>query len=735
MTSSDGVIAMPLDGLDLEALTEAEKQHVAVLLLWAISRARMGHDTTTRFLSEQSDLDDYLAPFRDGPDSPDAGSAWSTVRASSWWASDVPATFPLGRNEIARLNPAGGLALHLLETVRDDKQCQAPVQSLASLLPLGQDRDDLLYDFALEHFVEQASDETPDKPRWPGVLDAELASGSHELADAASVGDWEAVIELLGSPRTAPSLINTWRPGGVSMVTPLHQAAIKGAPIDVVEKLVDLGAWRTLEDSRGWRPVDLALLHGRSEILTLLTPSESRQYQSALNRVLTYRLGKLLTEVTREDAVPRFRPPQVAVIEEVGGEIHFDLSGSGHYFNVFLEEGELLVEHASAGSGESGIVYRVDGTGVIDTWESDDDSDWEPARQPPDDISTEAPTDTAPESSTASSSAGDSGETDQNEVEVPSTSATEAPAEPVPSSPSFRTMWSEMGDCSITVVAHEAVKRFNRERTKSSDAIVVKVSEFKKGRRWESVSVVSAGDEVSDQSVAGKKWAYALVIEYGAGREQLKSNMRLVLEREAESGLGPEAHGALLAAMAQRGGRDLATRVGDFWEQIHALAVSAQVEPQRPNLPNGGADSALHTGVADARERKGASSNHDASTGGDARFDPPMRLKFESANYSAQADWDGESIIVKLGSTARRATLGSMPPEARAIRTDLVRRGVLREVSGRYVFSRDCRFKSVSSAASIISGRTAGGRAEWKDLQGRSINDILGGPKYRWKRS
>lgn len=187
--------------------------------------------------------------------------------------------------------------------------------------------------------------------------------------------------------------------------------------------------------------------------------------------------------------------------------------------------------------------------------------------------------------------------------------------------------------------------------------------------------------------------------------------------------------------MAQRGGRDLATRVGDFWEQIHALAVSAQVEPQRPNLPNGGADSALHTGVADARERKGASSNHDASTGGDARFDPPMRLKFESANYSAQADWDGESIIVKLGSTARRATLGSMPPEARAIRTDLVRRGVLREVSGRYVFSRDCRFKSVSSAASIISGRTAGGRAEWKDLQGRSINDILGGPKYRWKRS
>lgn len=731
MTGIDEAIGTPLDGLDLEALSETKKQHVLVLLLWAISRARIGYDTTTRFLSEQSDLDDYLAPFRDGPDSPDAAWAWAAVRASSWWASDVPADFPLGQAETTRLNPAGGLALHLLETVRDDNLCRSPVQSLAGLLPDGQARDDLLYDFALDHLVEQTSEEGPDRPSWPGILDAELASGSHELADAASVGDWEAVIELLGSPKTASRLINTWRPGGVSLVAPLHQAAINGAPVDIVEKLVEMGAWRNLEDSRGWRPIDLAVLHGRSELVGLLTPPESGQLESALNRALTYRLGKLLTDVTREDAVPRFRPPQVAVIEEVGGEIHFDLSGSGHYFNVYVEEGELLVEHASAGSDESGIVYRVDGTGVIDTWESDHDDDWEYPREPAGEISASAPAATEPEPSAASSAAEKGGEIDQNDVEGSFTVASRAPTEPPHSSPGIRTMWSEMGDCSITVVAHEAVRRFNRERTRSNDAIVVTVSEFKKGRRWESVSVVAPSDELSDHSVAGKKWAYALVIEYGAGQEQLKSNMRLVLEREAESGLGPEAHGALLSAMAQRGGRDLATRVGDLWEQIHSLAVSAQVEPQRSNLPQGGTGSGVHSGVEEARERRGVSSNHDASTGGEARFDPPIRLKFESANYSAQADWDGESIIVKAGSTSRRATLGSMPPEARAIRTDLVRRGVLREVSGRYVFSRDCRFKSVSSAASLISGRTAGGRAEWKDLQGRSINDILGGPKFR----
>ncbi|WP_371607048.1 DUF4357 domain-containing protein [Dietzia sp. WMMA184] len=74
-----------------------------------------------------------------------------------------------------------------------------------------------------------------------------------------------------------------------------------------------------------------------------------------------------------------------------------------------------------------------------------------------------------------------------------------------------------------------------------------------------------------------------------------------------------------------------------------------------------------------------------------------------------------------------------MPAESRSIRRDLLARGIIREVAGRYVFTRDCRFRSVSSAACLVAGRTAGGRAEWKDSQGRSINDLLGGPKFRRK--
>lgn len=723
---------MPLDGFDLEQLTAVEQRQVAVLLLWAISRARMGHDTTTRFLSEQSELADYLSPFADLPD---AASAWGTVRASDWWTSDVSANFPLRPSEVTRLNPAGGLALNLLDTARDDERCTEPVRSLAGLLPAGEARDDLLYGFALEHLVEREPEESSNRAGWPGILDADLARGSHELADAAAVGDWEAVLELLEPTKGKPgSLINTWRPGGVSMVTPLHQAAIKGAPVDVVEKLIEVGAWRSLCDSRGWLPVDLALLHGRSELVALLAPPAVDQRQSALVRALTYRLGKLLVEVMKEDAVPRFRAPQVAVITEVGGEIEFDLTGSGHRFNVFLEEGELLVEHISAGSDEGGVVYRLDGTGVIDTWENDSDEDRVPQVDPNVDTSANAPgvpgsDDVKPESRT---SAGEKADAPEVATE-PETPRPETPVsvEPTQTLSRPQTLWSEMSDCAITVVPHEAVRRFNRERKRTQDVVVVTVSEFKKGRRWESVVAVPPTEEISDQSVAGKRWSYALVIEFATGRDQLKANMRFVLEREAESGLGPQAHKDLLVAMQRRSGGELARQVGELWAQIHALAVSAHVEPQRANLPKPTLGSSLQTGVADARERRGASANPDASTGGEERFSPPVRLSLESSNFSARADWDGESIIVKSGSAARRATLESMPAESRAIRRDLLQRGILREVSGRYVFTRDCRFRSVSSAACLIAGRTAGGRVEWKDPQGRTINDLLGGPKFR----
>src|SRR5271169_2061140 len=71
---------------------------------------------------------------------------------------------------------------------------------------------------------------------WDGVV---------RLADAARSYDWRRVFTILDEHQ---QLVNTTRPGGSSLYAALHQAAYGGAPTDVVLRLVELGAWRTLQN-------------------------------------------------------------------------------------------------------------------------------------------------------------------------------------------------------------------------------------------------------------------------------------------------------------------------------------------------------------------------------------------------------------------------------------------------------------------------------------------------------
>src|SRR5260370_7933393 len=93
---------------------------------------------------------------------------------------------------------------------------------------------------------------------WNGVLDPSLladdvVSAGHRLADAAKVGDWKTVFELLDDP-TERVDVNWWRPGGSAWFTVLHQAAWHGAPLEVVGRLIRRGALRSMTASRGRTP-------------------------------------------------------------------------------------------------------------------------------------------------------------------------------------------------------------------------------------------------------------------------------------------------------------------------------------------------------------------------------------------------------------------------------------------------------------------------------------------------
>ena len=90
----------------------------------------------------------------------------------------------------------------------------------------------------------------------PTQLFDDVVSASHRLADAAKVGDWSTVFDLLDDPDERVD-INWWRPGGTAWFTVLHQAAWHGAPTDVAAELIRRGALRSLTDSRGRTAYDI----------------------------------------------------------------------------------------------------------------------------------------------------------------------------------------------------------------------------------------------------------------------------------------------------------------------------------------------------------------------------------------------------------------------------------------------------------------------------------------------
>ncbi len=78
---------------------------------------------------------------------------------------------------------------------------------------------------------------------WDGILYPKTLSEDANrirqvLADAAKEYDWGTVLSVLNRD---PALVNTTRPGGVSLYTPLHQAAYGSAPEKTIHALMRLG--------------------------------------------------------------------------------------------------------------------------------------------------------------------------------------------------------------------------------------------------------------------------------------------------------------------------------------------------------------------------------------------------------------------------------------------------------------------------------------------------------------
>jgi hypothetical protein len=208
---------------------------------------------------------------------------------------------------------------------------------------------------------------------WNGALqnradcNPEYLRCADRLADAAKAGNWAGVFAALDDESQAfrPE-VNQWRPGGASWFTPLHQAAWLGAPRSVVKDLLRRGAWTSIADSRGLRPIDLARERASRDLLDLLEPAFTRAERPADAGLaaMSRHLMALIDEVARpalQETGLRVRHPDVVVLFEDGGpdELWFPIPGmvggfliKAHNRRIHVESWSRVVE----GSGRYHVI-------------------------------------------------------------------------------------------------------------------------------------------------------------------------------------------------------------------------------------------------------------------------------------------------------------------------------------------------------------------------------------------
>jgi hypothetical protein len=206
---------------------------------------------------------------------------------------------------------------------------------------------------------------------WDGITRNETlhegaAQARHALADATKSYNWPRVLEVLSEHK---DLVNTTRPGGSSLYAPLHQAAHGGAPVEVAERLIGMLAWRTLQNARGERPVDVAERQGHRHLLGVLAPEYKHhvplgvllKIQANFHAVILGRAERLVQE--RELRLPELEP----LLELDQPHMWFPVPGMYGGFNYRFEvtgvEAKLVSSSWCRVAGGSGQRHEITSAG------------------------------------------------------------------------------------------------------------------------------------------------------------------------------------------------------------------------------------------------------------------------------------------------------------------------------------------------------------------------------------
>ncbi|OBG73566.1 MULTISPECIES: ankyrin repeat domain-containing protein [unclassified Mycobacterium] len=216
---------------------------------------------------------------------------------------------------------------------------------------------------------------------WHGILDQSLVDGPvvqswNRLADAAKVGDWSTVLNMLDEPSHPPNTnhqvdANQWRPGGKSLFTVLHQAAWHGAPTDVVSELIERGALRSLKEAHGRTAYDIAVEHDHPDDLRQLLLPPPSPLTTARIRALDTNLAQVIDGRVQElypdrDLRKILRYPSVEVFHEAPDQrVWFAIPGMYGGFDMRLRQGYVETLSWCRVAGGSGQAHVITHEGAI----------------------------------------------------------------------------------------------------------------------------------------------------------------------------------------------------------------------------------------------------------------------------------------------------------------------------------------------------------------------------------
>ncbi|WP_170133587.1 ankyrin repeat domain-containing protein [Undibacterium pigrum] len=211
---------------------------------------------------------------------------------------------------------------------------------------------------------------------WDGVTQSSTLrhgwdNNRKRWAAAVQTANWKQVITLLNRGANP----NDWQLSGATKNTPLHWAAEAAAPIEVVQAMLDLGAWRTIKNAAGERPVDIARRYGHAHLFDLLEPVILHPYPIRDMEIIQEHFWHFLQRMSSMK-IHQLRCPELSILMELQEpQMSFRIPGmyGGENYKLDTESSHarLVIESYSSMASSGGSAPRreitVDGCRQIES--------------------------------------------------------------------------------------------------------------------------------------------------------------------------------------------------------------------------------------------------------------------------------------------------------------------------------------------------------------------------------